>query len=54
MIARDLRVPPDMPMENLIPFIQGIIYAEEFYGIGKMIQQEVQFETMESKKEEEE
>ena len=52
MIARDLRVPPDMPMENLIPFIQGIIYAEQFYGIGDMIPRDVQFETMESKKEE--
>lgn len=33
MRAIDLRVPPEMEISDLIPFLQGIEYAEKFYGI---------------------
>lgn len=41
---------PDMELKDLIPFLQGIMYAEEFYGIKGTIQ----FEEMKSEEKEEE
>ena len=32
MRTSQLRV-PDMELKDLIPFVQGIMYAEEYYGI---------------------
>lgn len=32
MRTSQLRV-PDMELKDLIPFVQGVMYAEEFYGI---------------------
>lgn len=39
MRTSQLRV-PDMELKDLIPFIQGIMYAEEYYGINGTIQVE--------------
>lgn len=52
MRACDLRVPPNMTMEELIPFLRGIIYAEEFYGISTAEVKELQYEEIEHKEEE--
>ena len=50
MKASDLRVPPEMPVEELIHFLEGIVYAEKYYGIGvPTVKQEVEFEEMEAK-----
>lgn len=47
MKASELRVPPEMELDELIPFLQGIQYAEKFYGIGET-SEEVRFEEMEA------
>lgn len=39
---------PDMELKDLIPFLQGIMYAEEYYGINGTIQ----FEEMKEEEEE--
>lgn len=52
MRASQLHV-PDMELKELIPFLKGILYAEEFYGIATAQQLEVQYEEMTAKEEEE-
>jgi len=49
MKAKDLMVDGEMPLEDLIIFLRGIIYAEEFYHFTDT----VKFETMEAKEEKE-
>lgn len=51
MKACDLRVSPDMTVEELIPFLQGIVYAEKFYA-DEVNNKSVQFEVIEQKEEE--
>ncbi|MBO7733995.1 MAG: hypothetical protein J6S67_15630 [Methanobrevibacter sp.] len=41
---------PDMELKDLIPFLQGIIYAEEFYGISAP--STIKFEEMKAEEEE--
>lgn len=49
MRACDLRVPPEMAVEDLIPFLQGIVYAEKFYKIEEApVQEKLNFEEMEA------
>lgn len=50
MKAMDLRVPPEMKISDLIPFLQGIEYAEKFYGIAEgQSNKEIEYEEMEAK-----
>lgn len=50
MRASDIRVPPEMPVEELIHFLEGIVYAEKFYKIEEApVQQVLNFEEMEAK-----
>lgn len=49
MKAKDLMVDGEMPLEDLIIFLRGIIYAEEFYRFTDT----VKFDTMEAKEEKE-
>lgn len=51
MKAKDLKVDGEMPLEDLIIFLRGIIYAEEFYH--RCDTEPIKFETMEAKEEKE-
>lgn len=49
MKAKDLMVDGEMPLEDLIIFLRGIIYAEKFYNFTE----NVKFDAMEAKEEKE-
>lgn len=50
MKAKDIRVDPEMELRDLISYLHGILYAEEYYRITDT----VKYETMTAKVEEEE